>query len=111
MCTHIHVYIYGCNQYTKLNIGIFHLHILLSMSIFAYVCIVIDREWNVCMYAFIFCVHYLCLIGRVYVFYVGHVDRVVYMKPFPTVILEVNIIIIYLNVYEYISIGKWINVE
>jgi hypothetical protein len=25
--------------------------------------------------AFIFCVHYLCLIGRVYVFYVGHVDK------------------------------------
>jgi hypothetical protein len=22
-----------------------------------------------------FCVHYLCLIGRVYVFYVGHVDK------------------------------------
>jgi hypothetical protein len=30
---------------------------------------------------------YLCLIGWVYVFYVGHVDRVVYMKPFSTVIL------------------------
>jgi hypothetical protein len=25
--------------------------------------------------AFIFCVHDLCLIGRVYVFYVGHVDK------------------------------------
>jgi hypothetical protein len=24
---------------------------------------------------FIFCVYYLCLIGRVYVFYVGHVDK------------------------------------
>jgi hypothetical protein len=24
----------------------------------------------------------ICLIGRVCVFYVGHVDRVVYMKPF-----------------------------
>jgi hypothetical protein len=23
----------------------------------------------------IFCVHYLCFIGRVYVFYVGHVDK------------------------------------
>jgi hypothetical protein len=33
----------------------------------------------------------ICLIGRVYVFYVG---RVVYMKPFSTVILQVNIIII-----------------
>jgi hypothetical protein len=32
-------------------------------------------------------VHHLCLIGRVYLFYVGHVDRVVYMKPFSTVIL------------------------
>jgi hypothetical protein len=30
---------------------------------------------------------YLCLIGRVYMFYVGHVGRVVYMKPFSTVIL------------------------
>jgi ribosome biogenesis ATPase len=36
--------------------------------------------------AFIFFVHYLCLIGRVHVFYVGHLDRVVYMKPFSTVI-------------------------
>jgi hypothetical protein len=36
---------------------------------------------------FHFCVHFLCLTGRVYVFYVGHVDRVVYMKPFSTVIL------------------------
>jgi hypothetical protein len=43
---------------------------------------------------FIFYDHYLCLIGRVYMFYVGHVDRVVYMKPFSTVILQVNIIII-----------------
>jgi hypothetical protein len=25
--------------------------------------------------AFNFCVHYLCLIGGVYVFYVGHVDK------------------------------------
>jgi hypothetical protein len=25
--------------------------------------------------AFIFCVYYLCLIGRVYVFHVGHVDK------------------------------------
>jgi hypothetical protein len=24
---------------------------------------------------FIFCVHYLCLIGRVYMFYVGHVNK------------------------------------
>jgi hypothetical protein len=29
-----------------------------------------------------FCVHHLCLIGWVYVFYVGHVDRIDYMKPF-----------------------------
>jgi hypothetical protein len=28
-----------------------------------------------CINAFIFCVHYLCLIGRVYMFYVGHVDK------------------------------------
>jgi hypothetical protein len=28
-----------------------------------------------CIHAFIFCVHYLCLIGRVYVLYVGHVDK------------------------------------
>jgi hypothetical protein len=28
-----------------------------------------------CINAFIFYVHYLCLIGRVYVFYVGHVDK------------------------------------
>jgi hypothetical protein len=27
------------------------------------------------LYDLIFCVHYLCLIGRVYVFYVGHVDK------------------------------------
>jgi WD40 repeat protein len=29
-----------------------------------------------------FCVHYLCHIGWVYVFYVGHVDRTDYIKPF-----------------------------
>jgi hypothetical protein len=28
-----------------------------------------------CINAFIFCVHYLCLIRLVYVFYVGHVDK------------------------------------
>jgi hypothetical protein len=28
-----------------------------------------------CTYIIIVCVHYLCLIGRVYVFYVGHVDK------------------------------------
>jgi hypothetical protein len=32
-------------------------------------------------------VHYLCFIGQVYVFYVGHVDRVAYMKSFSTVML------------------------
>jgi hypothetical protein len=30
--------------------------------------------------AFVFCVHYLFLIGRVYVFYGGHLDKI--MKPF-----------------------------
>jgi hypothetical protein len=29
-----------------------------------------------CINTFVFCVHYLCLIGRVYVFYVGHVDKI-----------------------------------
>jgi hypothetical protein len=33
-----------------------------------------------CINAFIFCVHYLFIIGRVYVFNVGHVDKI--MKPF-----------------------------
>jgi hypothetical protein len=41
-----------------------------------------------------FCVHYFFHVGRFYVSYVEHVDRVVYMKPFSTVILKVNIIII-----------------
>jgi hypothetical protein len=27
------------------------------------------------MLSFLFCLHYLCLIGRAYVFYVGHVDK------------------------------------
>jgi uncharacterized YccA/Bax inhibitor family protein len=27
------------------------------------------------IFAFIFCIHNLCLIGRVYVFYVGHVGK------------------------------------
>jgi hypothetical protein len=35
-----------------------------------------------CINALNFCVHYLCLIGWVYMFYVGHVDRIDYMKPF-----------------------------
>jgi hypothetical protein len=39
-----------------------------------------DSEFNYLMIqlginAFIFCVHYLCLIGQVYVIYVGHVDK------------------------------------
>jgi hypothetical protein len=29
-----------------------------------------------------FCVHYLCLIGWVYVFYVGHIERTDYMESF-----------------------------
>jgi hypothetical protein len=45
------------------------------------------RKWIERVQGFIFCVYYLCLIRRVYVFYVGHVDKVVYMKPFSTVIL------------------------
>jgi hypothetical protein len=32
-----------------------------------------------CINAFVFYVHYLCLIGRICVFYVGHVDKI--MKP------------------------------
>jgi hypothetical protein len=35
-----------------------------------------------CINAFIFYVHCLCHIACVYVFYVGHVDRVVYTKSF-----------------------------
>jgi hypothetical protein len=33
-----------------------------------------------CINALIECVHYLCLRGWVYVFYVGHIDKI--MKPF-----------------------------
>jgi hypothetical protein len=35
---------------------------------------------NVCINALNCCVHYLCLRGWVYVFYVGHIDKI--MKPF-----------------------------
>jgi hypothetical protein len=38
------------------------------------------RQVSCCTNAFIFCVHYLCLFGRVYVIYVGHVDKI--MKPY-----------------------------
>jgi hypothetical protein len=32
-------------------------------------------DYSCCINTFIICVHYLCLIGRVDVFYVGHVDK------------------------------------
>jgi hypothetical protein len=32
-------------------------------------------QLSCCINAFVFCVHYLCLIERVYVFYVGYVDK------------------------------------
>jgi hypothetical protein len=41
---------------------------------------------------------YLCLIGRVYVFYVGHVDRVVCMNPFSTVHIHTYI---HIDTYTY----------
>jgi hypothetical protein len=39
-------------------------------------------QLSCCINAFNFCVHYLCLIGWVYVFYVGHVERIDYIRPF-----------------------------
>jgi hypothetical protein len=35
-----------------------------------------------CINVMNFCVYYLCHIGGVYVFYVGHVERIDYMQPF-----------------------------
>jgi hypothetical protein len=45
-------------------------------------------RWK-CINAFIFCVHYLCLIEQVYVFYIGHVDSSsLYETLFPCNILS-----------------------
>jgi membrane-bound acyltransferase YfiQ involved in biofilm formation len=61
----------------------------------------LDSPMPVTLY---FCVDYLCLIGWVYVFYLGHVDRIDYMKPFSILYLfYVNIIIIAL-----ICMNEWI---
>jgi hypothetical protein len=40
-------------------------------------CVLYNHNHSLCKhyYYFIFCVHYLCLIGRVYEVYVGHVDK------------------------------------
>jgi hypothetical protein len=49
---------------------------------YIYVCIFVKKYVTIraervmeCIYICVFCVHYLCLIGRVYIFYVGHVDK------------------------------------
>jgi hypothetical protein len=61
--------------------------VVLKKLIYFHIIINKKQRLSCCINAFIFSVHYLCLIGWVYVFYVGHVDRVVYMKPISTVIL------------------------
>jgi hypothetical protein len=53
---HIYIYLF-INMYTPINI---------CMNVYILYC---------CINAFIFCVRYLCLIGRAYVFYKGHVDK------------------------------------
>jgi hypothetical protein len=69
-CVHIlkyicmNVYIY---EFIYMNIYVYLNYIYL------YVLNCLNR-FHIGMNAFIFCVHYLCLIGRVYVFYVGHID-------------------------------------
>jgi hypothetical protein len=50
------------------------------------------------MNAMNFCVYCLCHIDCVYVFYVGHVDRIVYMKPFSTKNVIIILIIIVVGI-------------
>jgi hypothetical protein len=67
-----------------------------------------------CINAFIFCVHYSSLIGRVYVLYVGHVDKsCLYETLFQCDILSKHphhlmlMIYIYSYVYTYIYVNMY----
>jgi hypothetical protein len=92
---HMYIYIYVC-MYTHVNINP-------NLHLYTYVIPVqgrvymlreydIERDFVTHMlleilikhhhHHHIYVGHYLCLIGWVYVFYVGHVDRIDYMKPF-----------------------------
>jgi hypothetical protein len=78
---YIHIYIYICIYIYMENWG---------LVTYREAALMIDRcisdvsclRLSCCINAFIFYVHCLCHIGCVYVLYVGHVDRVVYTKPF-----------------------------
>jgi hypothetical protein len=68
VCMHINVFVSTC-IYVKMNMYIL-MNVLSCLRL------------SCCINALNFCVHYLCLIGWVHVFYVGHVDRIDYIKPF-----------------------------
>jgi hypothetical protein len=62
----IHVYIY---IYVHMYVYILHVYTnVYFFSVFLYTYELMKPKYSIC-------VHYLCLIGRVFVFYVGHVDK------------------------------------
>jgi hypothetical protein len=104
ICVYIYLYIYTYMYiYIIVDISVFcfflycsfvFMIVVIILVLFWLVCIecsfykshieiylnIIISRLSCCINAFVFCVHNLCLIRRVYVFYVGHVDKI--MKPF-----------------------------
>jgi hypothetical protein len=72
ICLYIWIYIHICVGFTFIS---------LFTSVGASACSYV-QQLKCCINDLNFCVHYLCNIGWVYVFYVGHVDGIDYMKPF-----------------------------
>jgi hypothetical protein len=71
---YIYVFIYT-HEYLCINMKLF----IIFVYLYVYVCIY-RYQPSCCINALNCCVHYLCLRGWVYVFYVGHIDKI--MKPF-----------------------------
>jgi hypothetical protein len=71
---YIFIYIYICiDEFTYVSIYVY-IYIYVNMSIFG-IGEVKDYLRHSKKGMIMFCVHYLCLIGRMYVFYVGHADK------------------------------------
>jgi hypothetical protein len=99
--TYKYVYVHMCK-----HILLMHIHVCLDISTHILLCLyesistctticmislcilIMFIRLSSCINAFVFCVHYLCLIGRVYVFYVGHVDKSLYDTIFHCNILS-----------------------
>jgi hypothetical protein len=76
MCKYTYTYVYGYVTYEGYEWAYVYIS---SCSLYSHLMYCISDvsclRLSCCINDFIFCVHYLCLIGRVYMFYVGHVDK------------------------------------